>query len=258
MRLVDTHTHIDVDAFDADRDAVVARAEAAGVTRQIVPAICADTWPALRDACARHAGLHPGYGLHPVYLAAHRPEHLGQLAEWLERERPVCVGECGLDGYVERLDREAQRFYLRRQLVLARDFDLPVVLHARRAVEDVIAAIKAVGALRGVVHSYGGSVEQANQLFKLGFCVGIGGPVTYERANRIRRLVREMPLDFLVLETDAPDQPSATHRGARNEPANLPEIAACIAALRGVSVSRVAEATTANAVRLFKLETDEA
>lgn len=253
MQLIDTHTHIDVSSFDDDRAAVLDRARAAGVTRQIVPAIMREMWPGLRDVCAAHEGLFPGYGLHPVYLDAHRDEDLDALPGWIEQEKPVCIGECGLDFFVENPDRERQTMFLRRQLEMARDFERPVVLHARRAVEETIALIKAVGNITGVIHSYGGSVEQANQLFKLGFCVGIGGPVTYERANRIRRLIREMPLEFLLLETDAPDQPLHSHRGERNEPAYLVEIVECIAALRGESAEHVAATTTANAERLFKL-----
>jgi TatD DNase family protein len=253
MRLVDSHSHIDVEAFDADRDAVLARARDAGVERHVVPGVIAATWPSLRAACDRAPELKPGYGLHPVYLADHRPGHLDALPRWLEDERTVCVGECGLDFFVESLDREAQYAYLRPQLALARDLALPVVLHARRAVEAIVAVLREYPGITGVVHSYGGSEEQARQLFKLGFMLGIGGPVTYERANRIRRVVKTMPLEFLLLETDSPDQPNATRRGERNEPARLVEVCECVAALRGVEPEAIAAATTANANRLFRL-----
>lgn len=253
MELVDSHSHIDVAAFDADRAAVVERARAAGVTRQVVPAVVARDWDALRDVCDAHPGLHPGYGLHPVYLDEHSHADLGALRERLEASPAVCVGECGLDFYLEDLDRERQREVLMPQLELARERGLPVVLHARHAVEAIIAAIRAFPGLTGVVHSYGGSEEQARQLFKLGFCIGIGGPVTYERANRIRRVVRTMPLEFLLLESDAPDQPNAAHRGERNEPARIVEVCECIAALRGIPPAEVAVRTTANAQRLFRL-----
>ena len=136
---------------------------------------------------------------------------------------------------------------------LAREFDLPVIVHARRAVDAVIAAIRAVGGLRGVVHSFSGSAEQAAQLHKLGFLLGIGGPVTYERANRLRGIVASMPLEQLLLETDSPDQPGAAHRGERNEPAHLVEVLDAVAQLRGVSRETLAAATDANAERLFNL-----
>jgi len=251
--LIDSHSHIDAGEFDADRAAVLARARAAGVTRQIVPAVTFDSFGALRELCAREPGLFPAYGLHPTFLAAHRREHLDALAGWLERERPVAVGECGLDFFVAGLDVSVQREFFQRQLELARDFDLPVIVHGRRAFDDVTAAIRRVGGLRGVVHSFSGSRAQAQQLWKLGFCIGIGGPVTYERANRLRGIVADMPLEFLLLETDSPDQPLHGHQGARNEPALLVEVCAAIAALRGVDAATIARETTRNCVRLFRL-----
>ena len=253
MRLVDSHSHFDVAEFDADRVAAHARALAAGVTRQVVPAVDAVGWPKLEQVCSQFPGLFPAYGLHPMYLVSHQPAHVRELRDWIERERPVAVGECGLDFFVEGLDAEAQRFYFEGQLQLAREFGLPVVVHARRAVDAVIAAIRKIGGLRGVVHSFSGSAEQAAQLHKLGFLLGIGGPVTYERANRLRKLVATMPLEQLLLETDAPDQPGTMHRGERNEPAYLPEVLDVIAGLRGMEREALAAATTANAERLFAI-----
>jgi TatD DNase family protein len=251
--LIDTHCHLDDRAFDGDRDAVVRRAREAGVARQVVPAVDAAGWPKLRDVCAIHPGLHAAYGLHPLALAAHRLEHLAELRAWIERERPVAVGECGLDYFIEELDRDAQSGWFDAQLRIARDFDLPVIVHARRAVDAVIAAVRKVGGLRGVVHSFSGSPQQARQLWDLGFLLGLGGPVTYARANRLRRLAAEMPLEFLLLETDAPDQPDADHRGQRNEPARLTAVLEAIAALRGTDTAAIASATTHNAERLFAL-----
>ena len=251
--LVDSHSHFDAPEFDVDRSAALARARAAGVTRQVVPAVSAETWRTLRDVCATGSGLFAAYGLHPMYLADHRPPHLDALRDWIEREQPVAVGECGLDFFVDGLDAEAQQHYFDGQLTLAREFDLPLIVHARRAVDAVIASIKRVGHLRGVVHSFSGSPEQARQLWDLGFLIGLGGPVTYERANRLRALARTMPLEFLLLETDAPDQPDAGIRGQRNEPSRLPAIRDVIAGLREVSPDEIAAATTRNAERLFKL-----
>ncbi|TWI12095.1 TatD family hydrolase [Aerolutibacter ruishenii] len=251
--LVDTHCHLDAPEFDADREAVIARARAAGVTRQVLPAVEAAAWPKLRDICRNHDGLFPAYGLHPMYLPVHRPEHLVELREWIERERPVAVGECGLDFFVEGLDPDTQSMYFEQQLRLARDFDLPVIVHARRAVDQVIAAIRRFGPLRGVVHSFPGSRDQAERLHALGFLVSLGGPVTYERANRLRTLVATLPIEMLMLETDAPDQPDAGVRGMRNEPARLSTILEVTAALRGESPEALATATSRNAERLFGL-----
>ena len=251
IELFDSHCHLDAPDFDPDRQAVVARARAAGVLRQLVPAVDRAGWEKLRGLCANAPGLLPAYGLHPMYLPHHQPGHLDDLERWLADERPAAVGECGLDHFVPDLDPEQQRFYFHGQLSLARQFNLPVVLHARRAVDEVIAALRRLGGLRGVVHSWSGSEQQAQQLFDLGFHLGIGGPVTFERAQRLRRTVATMPLQWLLLETDAPDQPGAAHRGARNEPAHLGEVLAVVSALRGESPESVAAATTANAARLF-------
>lgn len=251
--LIDSHCHLDAPEFDPDRDAVVRRARDAGVTRQIVPAIHAASWPALCEVCASGDGLYPAYGLHPMYLSEHRPEHVDALRQWIERERPVAVGECGLDYFVEGLDHDSQQHYFDAQLRLAREFDLPVIVHARRAVDAVIASIRRIGHLRGVVHSYSGSPEQARQLWDLGFMLGLGGPVTYDRANRLRRLAATMPLEYLLLETDAPDQPDAGIRGERNEPSRLIAVRDTIAALRDIDADELSAATTRNAERLFKL-----
>ncbi|HZP65599.1 MAG TPA: TatD family hydrolase [Rudaea sp.] len=253
LDLVDSHSHIDADEFDADRGAALARARAAGVSRQIVPATTLASFAKLRAICAAERGLHAAYGLHPTFVAEHRPEHLDELAGWIARERPLAVGECGLDFFVEGLDADAQRSYFTRQLEIAREAELPVVLHARRALDEVTAAIRRIGGLSGVVHSFSGSPEQAQQLWKLGFCLGIGGPVTYERARRLRRIVATMPIEFLLLETDAPDQPLAGHQGARNEPALLVEVCRTVAALRGAEPERIAEATSENCRRVFRL-----
>lgn len=253
MNLFDSHCHLDAEEFDHDRAQVIARAQAAGVRSQVLPAVTAASWPKLRDTARLASGLYPAYGLHPMFLDQHHPEHLDQLREWIVRERPCAVGECGLDFFVEGLDAEQQQFYFEGQLRIAQEFDLPVIVHARRAVDAVIAAIRKVDGLRGVIHSFPGSPEQAAQLHKLGFLVGLGGPLTYDRAQRLHRLVAQLPLEQLLLETDAPDQPDAGIRGERNEPARLAVILETVAKIRSQPEQRIAEQTTANARRLFSL-----
>jgi TatD DNase family protein len=251
--LTDSHCHLDAPEFDHDRDAVIARACAVGVMTQIVPAVTAASWPKLQAVCSEGSGLHPAYGLHPMFLAEHRDDHLEALRTLLLSTRAVAIGECGLDFHVEGLDAQRQQFFFEQQLKIARDADLPVIVHARKAVDPVIATLRRMGGLRGVVHSFSGSEQQAEQLWKLGFHLGIGGPVTYERAQRLHRIVAAMPIEFLLLETDAPDQPDAFHRGERNEPSRLTLVRDCIAQLRGISTDALALATTDNAIRLFSL-----
>ncbi|PPU92443.1 TatD family hydrolase [Xanthomonas albilineans] len=255
MELIDSHCHLDADAFDHDRAAVIARAQNAGVVAQIVPAVTAASWPTLRAVCATAPDLHSAYGLHPLFLAQHRSTHLEALADWVARERPCAIGECGLDFFVAGLDPTEQQRYFAAQLHLARTFDLPVIVHARRSVDAVILAIRKVGRLRGVVHSFAGSAEQARQLRDLDFLIGLGGPITYPRAQRLRRLATELPLQQLLLETDAPDQPDASIRGQRNEPARLRTVLDTIATLRREPAAVIAAQTTRNAQQLFGLQT---
>lgn len=248
----DSHAHLDAAAFDADRAGMLRAARAAGVADVLVPAVTAASWDNLRAVCAAAPGLHPAYGLHPCYLAQHADADLERLDAWLGAHRAVAVGECGLDFFDPALDRERQLRLLRGQFEIAHRHGLPLVLHARRAFEAMILELRRFGRpLRGVVHSFSGSAEQARELWKLGFHVGIGGPVTYPRAQRLRRVVATLPLDSLLLETDAPDQPDVWHRGQRNEPAYLPDVGRCVAELRGESVAVLAHATAANARRLF-------
>jgi TatD DNase family protein len=249
--LIDSHVHLDDVTFDHDRDAVIDRARAAGVARQVIPGVDAASWPRIQALCTPGSGLYPAYGMHPMFLDQHRPEHLATLSHWLATQRPVAVGEIGLDFHVDGLNPEDQREYFRQQLALAREFDLPVILHARAALDEVTATLRRIGGLRGVVHSFSGSRQQAEQLWKLGFHLGIGGPVTYERAQRLRRTVANMPIEYLLLESDAPDQPLSTHRGERNEPAYVAEVLQHVAALREEKPEVVAAATTANVRRLF-------
>jgi len=251
--LVDTHAHLDDASFDSDRQAMYERAAAAGVRRWIVPAIDRGNWETIERLARDRDGIFPAYGLHPLFIDRHRDEHLAELPDWLDGHGAVAVGEIGLDWYVEGLDPERQRDVFIRQLGIAKEHDLPVIVHARRAFEEVIHTLRRIGGLRGVVHSFSGSEEQARQLFDLGFHIGIGGPVTYDRAHRIRRVVATMPPEWLVLETDAPDQPCMHRRGRRNEPAFMTDVVDTVAVLRGISREEVAEVTTRNADRLFSL-----
>lgn len=226
--LVDSHSHFDVGEFDADRDAAYARARAAGVVQQVVPGVIARSWDALDAVVARYPGLYAAWGLHPCYLAEHRPAHLAELRARVAARRPVAIGECGLDAFLPQPDLPAQETYFLEQLRIARDAGLPVIVHARRAVDAVLKCIRRIGGregLSGVVHSFAGSIEQAERLREHGFLVSLGGPLSYERA----------------------------HRGERNEPAYLPEVLATVAALRGESPAAVAAASTAAARRLFGL-----
>jgi len=248
--------HTDDERLDPDRADVVARAERSGVIAQVVPAVSARRWPRLREVCAAHGTLHACYGLHPCFTAEHDDAHVAELAEWVGRERPVAIGECGLDYAGKATDATArglQQHLFAAQLSLAREFDLPIVIHARGAVEDVIRAIRTAGHYRGLVHSFNGSAEQARRLIDLGYSLSFGGAVTWPRATRLRELVATLPLASLLLETDAPDQVDGRHAGQRNEPAWLVDVWRTIASLRDEDPATVAHRTSENAIRLFAL-----
>lgn len=256
--LADSHVHLYDSAFDADRAQVLQRARDAGVAQLVIPAAGAASWPRIRGLCAAHPRLlFPAYGLHPLYLRQHAPGDVDSLSSWCDAHAAVAIGEIGLDFHTGDLNPALQRNYFTRQLALARELGLPVIVHARQALEEVILTLRRHPGLHGVVHSFSGSVEQAHRLWQLGFLIGIGGPVTYERAQRLRRIVAGMPIEHLLLESDAPDQPDAAHRGQRNEPARIAEVLRCVAALRGEAESAVAAATVANTRRLFRLPSPE-
>lgn len=251
IKIVDSHAHLDDGRFEPDLDAVMTRATEADVAHVVIPATDRASWMPIHDLCSKYPQTHPAYGLHPMFLDEDAPSHVDALSSWLDAHRTVAVGEIGLDFHGDGIDHDLQRRIFARQLDVARERGLPVIVHARGALEEVILTLRRTGGLHGVVHSFSGSEQQAQHLWDIGFCLGIGGPVTYERAQRLRRIVRRMPLDFLLLESDAPDQPDASHRGQRNEPARVADVLRCIAQLRDESEADIAAATTTNAHRLF-------
>lgn len=251
MELFDTHCHLDVTEFDADRAAVLASARAAGVSWQVIPAVTAAGWHGLLTLCRREQGLYPALGLHPVYLDHHRDDDVFRLEEWVVRERPVAIGEIGLDFFVEGLDHKRQQALFEAQLAVAEQHALPVLLHVRKAHDQVLQALKRFKLVGGIAHAFNASMQQAEQYLELGFCFGIGGMLTYERSRRIRELAQSLPLESLVLETDAPDMSPAEHHGERNSPEYLPEVLRTLAGLRHMDEEALAQQTTANAMRVL-------
>ncbi|MDG9922160.1 MULTISPECIES: TatD family hydrolase [unclassified Pseudomonas] len=256
MQLIDTHTHLDFPDFDADRDELLARSRSAGVERLVVLGVYHDNWQRLWDLVQSNEGLYAALGLHPVYLQRHRPEHLEQLRDWLQRlagqPRLCAVGEFGLDYYVESLDREHQQQLFEAQLGLAAEFELPALLHVRRAHAATIATLKRYKLPRGgVIHAFAGSYEEAREYIRLGFRLGLGGAPTWPQALRLRKVIPRLPLEAIVLETDAPDMAPAMYPGVRNSPEHLPDICAALAELCGVTTEELARVSSRNAAELF-------
>jgi len=251
MPLIDSHCHLDVAAFDGDFQDMLERAQRADVEAFVVPAIDFKGWPGLQAMAMHYPAIKPAYGLHPMFLAEHRQEHLDALPDWLQKPECVAVGECGLDFFVPGLDVEQQEAIFIVHIRLAHALNKPLIIHARKATERVIQLLKIHAPTTGVIHSYSGSLEQARQLVDMGFMLGIGGPITYPRSNRLRAIIQEIPLQFLLLETDAPDQPMQGEQGQRNEPAKLPKVAHAVAEACGLSFETVAAQTADNTRRLF-------
>ena len=250
---IDTHCHLDAAEFDSDRDAVYAAAVGRGVTTLVIPAVSRDSFAAVAAACDRYPGCLPAWGLHPMLLDVHRPEHLGDLRAQVEAQRPVAIGEIGLDLFVSNLDYATQEFFCVEQLKIAQEYDLPVLLHCRRANDQLLKQLRKIRVRGGIAHAFNGSPQQADEFIKLGFKLGFGGAFTWPRANNLRRLAADLPLDAIVLETDSPDMPPAWIGRGRNAPGELPRIAQTLAELRGLDLETVAQATTRNARELFGL-----
>lgn len=268
-RWVDTHCHLDALELAMDGAQVQARATAAGVAHCVIPAVSASNLATVRELA--HAG-HNSYclGIHPLYVKTAALDDLRILDSQLQAHRDdprlVAVGEIGLDFFVPELResplKEQQEYFLLQQLKMARKHALPVVLHVRRSADRLLRALREVGrngdGWLGIAHAFNGSEVQAREFIKLGFKLGFGGAVTFERALQLRRLAQILPLEALVMETDAPDIPPhwlyTTAQGrsegtpqGRNEPSEMPRIAAVVASLRGISVEALALATTQNA-----------
>ena len=257
--LIDTHCHLDAAEYDADRDAVAERARQAGVSL-IAPSVAASNFQSTAD-CRRYAGVEIALGMHPMYVHVHCEEHLVMLEEMIVQHQPVAIGEIGLDHFQSCIDRPGvhevdlaqQEFFFIEQLKLARKYDLPVLLHIRRANDQVLKNLRRIQVPGGIAHAFNGSMQQAQEYLKLGFKLGFGGAFTYTRATNLRKLAVALPLESIVLETDGPDIPPEWITRQRNEPSELPRIAQTLAELRGSSLQQVAEQTSRNAIEVLGL-----
>jgi len=266
---IDTHCHLDAAEFDADRGAVRAQARAQGVALCVIPAVERSHWSAVAQLAAQQGDAY-ALGIHPLYVPQASEEDLLALDQALtERQgdpRLVAVGEIGLDFFVPALCepamRERQWLFYTAQLKLAQKHQLPVILHVRRSADLLLKGLRQCPVVSGIAHAFNGSAQQAGHFVAMGFALGFGGALTYERALQLRRLACDLPLAALVLETDAPDMPphwlyqTAEQRAlgqaqGRNSPAELPRIAQVLADLRGLALHDLAQASTRNALRVL-------
>lgn len=264
--LIDTHCHFDVEDFDADRAEVAARALAAGVDTIVIPGYVASLWPKLFSVCASMVAprLLPAPGLHPCYIANHTEADLLELERIISAQAEcVAIAEIGLDYFLDELKapelKIKQQEFFRAQLGIAVKYHKPVILHVRKAHQDVIRILHEMKFREGgIVHAYSGGIEEARHYAKLGFRLGIGGPLTYDQSKRLRAVVEQMPLEVLVLETDAPDMIPQAHRDqaarrTRNSPEFLPSVAQAMAALKGLPLVDVQAVTRAQSLAVLRL-----
>ena len=250
MTLFDTHAHYDDEAFDADRDAVLAAFD--GLV--IDPGCTLASSQAAVDLTARHSHVYAAVGIHPENCGDFVPEHMDALRRMAREPKVVAIGEIGLDYYwPENPPRDFQQQVFRAQLELALELDLPVIVHDREAHGDSLAIVKEYPALRGVFHCYSGSVEMARELLDLGWYLGFDGPVTYKNARRAPEVAAVTPLDRMLIETDSPYMTPVPHRGERNDSAYVYLVAEKLAEWKGVPVEQLARATLENGKRLFRI-----
>jgi TatD DNase family protein len=253
--LVDTHCHLDAGEFDIDREQMLQASRDAGVKAFVLPAIGVDQFEGVHRLVAEHDDIWFALGIHPLLVDQSADGDLQRLRQAIENVRGhprfVGLGEIGLDFFVPGLDLERQRHFFVEQMRLAKEFELPVILHVRRSVDAVAKEVRRFRPVSGIAHAFNGSEQQARQLIDLGLALGFGGAMTFTRALNIRRLAASLPLEALVLETDSPDISPAWRHPERNTPAELVGIAQVLADLRSLSIEAVVAATAANAKRVL-------
>lgn len=246
--LIDTHCHLDAAEFAGKQTEVLIAAQNAGISLIVVPSVTRASFAGVSALCDQHPACSSAYGIHPMYVDEATPDDLHTLRETLLSRNPVAVGEIGLDFFIRSDNRVQQEYFFVEQLKLAREFDLPVLLHTRRATDIVLKHLRQITVRGGIAHAFSGSREQANEFIKLGFKLGFGGAATFSRATRLRELLTTLPLSCLVLETDAPDMPPEfVLRDSPNKPEYLRRIAEILANVRGIPLEELALATTENA-----------
>lgn len=250
LKLIDSHCHLNASDFSEKKAEIVADAAASGIAEMIIPGVTADLWPTLHELCKTFPGLYYAPGLHPLFC--HKENDIKLLATALSSKKAVAIGEIGLDFYEKTVDPKKQQRLFETQLELAEATRLPLLLHVRKAHDQVLATLRRTRFSRGgIVHAFAGSLQQALQYHKLGFCLGAGPTITYSRATRIRRVISEVPLESLVVETDAPYMPLLGKE--IGHPQDLVRVVEELAKLRGLDLLEAADLTTGNCHRCLGL-----
>ncbi|PPC93456.1 MAG: DNAase [Methylotenera sp.] len=250
--LIDTHCHLDAAEFDKDRSIVASQALAQGLGMIVVPAVERQNFEAVIELSRQHAHCVYALGIHPLFVDRASEDDLATLERYVSEYQPVAIGEIGLDYFVSKDNQARQTHFFTEQLKIAKHHNLPVLLHVRRSVDDILKYVRRYQLVGGIAHAFNGSKQQAEQLIALGFKLGFGGAMTYTRALRIRELARVLPLESIVLETDSPDiPPEWVGQNGRNTPLELNRIAEVLAELRGQNIAQVIDITGSNAIKVL-------
>ncbi|MCQ4094191.1 TatD family hydrolase [Erwinia persicina] len=256
LRFVDTHCHFDFAPFAGDEAASIARAAAAGVEKIIAVGVSASRFEGVLALAEQYQAVYAALGVHPMAIAEHQPQDLVTLEQHLQRRRNklVAVGEIGLDLYIDNPQFDRQQTLLDAQLRLAREYDLPVILHSRRTHDKLLQHLRRIDLpRRGVVHGFAGSEQQALAFIRAGYAIGVGGTITYERASKTRRAISRLPLTSLLLETDSPDMPLQGFQGEPNRPERVKNVWQTLCELRAEPPQQIAETLRENTRILFGL-----
>ena len=254
-RLFDSHCHIDFPEFESKLDTYLAKAKSAGIEGILIPGVKREGWRRIRQITARSSICHTALGLHPMFIKEHEEKHIHDLEMALSVGPISAIGEIGLDFYESGTNRAEQLKYFRAQIEIGKDAKLPLVLHVRKAHDEVLAELRKISfAEGGIVHAYSGSESQAERYIDMGFKLGFGGAMTFTRALKIRRMAANLPLESVVLETDAPDMPPATCKSAFNTPLHIFDNFRCLVELRDEPASIIAKQTTENVYSVLNIE----
>ena len=256
MKLIDTHAHLYLNEFDNDRDQVVKRAIEKGIEYMLLPNINSKSIDGMLSLEEKFPGhCHAMMGLHPTDVEANYASELKIVEDWLAKRKFIAIGEIGIDLYWDQTFKNEQIIVFTHQIKLAKKYDVPIVIHSRDSMAEILSVLNSMSLdnLKGVFHCFNGTLEEANKVIEMGFLLGIGGVVTFKNAG-LDKIVSAIDLKHLLLETDAPFLTPVPHRGKRNESAHIFHIAKKIAEIKQTTIKRVAEATTENAMHLFKID----
>ncbi|GAA5099848.1 TatD family hydrolase [Wohlfahrtiimonas larvae] len=254
IHLFDSHIHLDDPRFTDDLSQLLTDARGQNIHDWIIPATTAETFQNIHHITQQQPHCYAAYGLHPYFIAQHTDESLSTLRSALIQYQPIAIGECGLDAMIEQPELDKQIYYFKAQIQLALEFDLPLIIHTRKTLDLVLKEIRKHPTLRGVLHSFSGSLQQAKIAIEHNFLLGFGGTITFTRAQKLRHIITELSLNDFIIETDAPFQRGAYRETGINYPIDLLEVAKTIAILRQEPLELIADATTNNTQKLFKLK----